>query len=226
MRLLIAVLLLAAPGAQAGRPFVTDDARVVDKDGCQVETFVKKQRRFDETEFWFVPACNPWGPVELSLGGTWVASALPGDSRALTAQAKTLLRPLETNGYGFAFSVGVTRLKPFEATSVVNPYFNAIGSISFADDRFVAHANLGGVRDKVANISRGTWGVGAEVLLIAPRLYGIVETYGQRGEKPTLHGGLRYWLVPDRVQLDGTLGVQHSAPPERRFHSIGLRILW
>ena len=226
MRLALCALFIATPLAHAGRPFVTDDARIVDRDGCQIETFVKRQRRFDASELGIVPACNPWGPVEFSLGGAWLASALPGDSRALTAQAKALLQPLETNGYGFAFSIGVTRLKTFEATSVVNPYFNAIGSISFAGDRIVVHANLGGARDKAANISRGTWGVGTEVLLIAPRLYGIVETYGQRGEKPTLQGGLRYWLVPDRVQLDAALGAQHSAPPEQRFHSIGLRILW
>ena len=87
------------------------------------------------------------------------------------------------------------------------------------------HTNLGGIRDNVAKISRGTWGTGAEVLLIAPRLYGIVETYGQRGEKPTAHTGLRIWIVPNRVQVDTTLGVQNSSP-ERRFGTVGLRILW
>ena len=225
MRLLLIAFLLAAPGAYAARPFITDDARLVDKGGCQIETFVKRQQRFDENEFWFVPSCNPWGPVELSLGGIWVASAAPGNSRALTAQAKTLLRPLTTNGYGFALAIGATRLTPFDAKSVVNPYFNTMASISFADDRVVIHGNLGGVRDKVANLSRGTWGVGAEALLIAPRLYGIAETYGQQGEKPTLHGGLRYWLVPDRVQLDSTIGLQNSSP-ERRFATVGLRVLW
>jgi hypothetical protein len=226
MRPLLVLLLATAMAAHAARPFVTDDARVVDKGGCQVETFVKRQRRYDETEFWFVPACNPWGPVELSLGGIWVKSVLPGDSRAFSAQAKTLLRPLETNGFGLALSLGVTRLKPFATDSVLNPYFNAIGSVSLADDRVVAHANLGAVRDSVAKLTRGTWGIGAEVLVIAPRLYGIAEGYGQRGEKPTLHGGARYWVVPDRVQVDATLGAQNSAPPARRFHSLGLRILF
>jgi hypothetical protein len=226
VRLLLALLLATAAAAHAARPFVTDDARVVDKGGCQVEAFVKRQRRYDETEFWFVPACNPWGPVELSLGGIWVKSVLPGDSRAFSAQAKTLLRPLETNGFGLALSLGVTRLKPFGADSVLNPYFNAIGSLSLADDRVVAHANLGAVRDGVAKLTRGTWGVGAEVLVIAPRLYAIAESYGQRGEKPTLHGGVRYWVVPDRVQVDATLGAQNSGPPARRFHSLGLRILF
>jgi hypothetical protein len=218
MRALLFALLLAASQAHGARPFVTDDARVVDKDGCQVETFVKRQRRFDESEFWFLPACNPWG-AELTLGHIRLDSNLSGDTRTTVLQAKTLLKPLLTNGAGFALTVGML------ANTANSPYFNAIGSFSFLDDRMVLHANLGGIRDNVAKISRGTWGAGAEILLIAPRLYGIFETYGQRGEKPTVHTGLRIWLVPNRVQVDTTLGVQHSSP-ERRFGTVGLRILW
>jgi hypothetical protein len=67
--------------------------------------------------------------------------------------------------------------------------------------------------------------LGAEVLLAAPRLYGILESYGQRGDKPTLHTGLRIWIVPNRVQIDTTVGLQNS-DPERRFGTVGLRILW
>lgn len=218
MRTLLFTLLLAAFEVYAARPFVTDDARVVDKDGCQVETFVKRQRRFDENEFWFLPACNPWG-AELTLGHSRVDSNLSGDARTTVLQVKTLLKPLPTNGAGFAFTVGML------SNSANSPYFNGIGSFSFLDDRIVLHTNLGAIRDNVAKVSRGTWGTGAEILLIAPRLYGIVETYGQRGEKPTAHTGLRIWLVPNRVQVDTTLGVQNSSP-ERRFGTLGLRVLW
>jgi hypothetical protein len=224
MRLIFCALLAAAPAAHAARPFVTDDARVVDKGGCQIETFYKRQHRFDESEFWFLPACNPWG-VELALGGGRVHSGLAGDSRALTAQGKVMLRALETNGYGFALSAGISRVKPTGTAGSSNPYFNAIGSFSFLDDRVVLHANLGAIRDAEAKVSRGTWGVGAEVLLSAPRWYGLIESYGQRGDKPTLHTGLRYWIVPNRIQVDATTGLQHASP-ERRFHTVGLRILW
>ena len=224
MRLLLAVLLLAAPAAHAARPFVTDDARIVDKDGCQIETYFKRQHRFDESEFWFLPACNPGG-VELTLGGIWVKSASFGDMRTTLMQGKALLKPLETNGAGFALTLGALRVSPFQAARVTSPYFNALGSFSLAEDRVILHTNLGGVRDKVANLSRGTWGAGAEIMLSPPRWIGIIETYGQRGDKPTLHTGLRIWIVPNRVQVDTTLGLQNSAP-ERRFHSVGLRILW
>lgn len=216
---LLAFLLSgAAPPAQAARPFVTDDARIVDRDGCQVETFFKRQHRLDESEFWVMPACNPWG-AELTAGYARVDSTPAGDTRTTILQAKTLLKPLEANGSGFALSLGVL------ANSATSPYFNAIGSFSFAGDRVVLHANLGALRDNVARISRGTWGAGAEVLLAAPRLYGILESYGQRGEKPTRHGGLRIWIVPNRLQVDTTVGVQNAAQA-RRFATVGLRVLW
>ena len=226
MRKLLFALLLGTPLAQmlvvheahGARPFVTDDARVVDKDGCQIESFVKRQRRFDESEFWFLPACNPWG-AELTVGHIRLDSTPAGNTRTTVLQAKTLLKPLATNGGGFALTVGML------AGSTNSPYFNTIGSFSFADDRVVLHTNLGGVRDNAARVSRGTWGAGAEVLLIAPRLYGILEAYGQRGEKPTAHTGLRIWIVPNRVQVDTTVGVQRSNL-EHRFGTVGLRILW
>ena len=218
MRLLLAIALAATPAAHAARPFVTDDARIVDKGGCQVETFVKRQSRQDESEFWILPACNPWG-AELTAGHARVDSTQNGDTRTTVLQAKMLLKPLATNGSGFALTLGML------AGTANSPYVNGIGSFSFANDRAVLHANLGAIRDNVARVSRGTWGAGAEVLLMAPRLYGIFESYGQRGEKPTLHTGLRFWIVPNSVQVDTTVGMQHAAR-ERRFGTVGLRILW
>lgn len=220
LRLSAAVVLwlVAASPAHAARPFVTDDARIVDKDGCQIETFVKDQRRFDEKEFWFLPACNPWGS-ELTLGYIRVRSTPAGDADTAVLQAKMLLKPLVTNGAGFALTLGTL------AGDKLSPYVNGIGSFSLADDRVVMHSNLGAIRDNIAGVSRWTWGLGAEVLLAAPRLYGILESYGQRGEKPTLHTGLRIWIVPNRVQVDTTVGLQNSEP-ERRFGTVGLRILW
>ena len=204
---------------------VTDDARVVDPQSCQVETFYKRQHKFGESEFWILPACNPFGRTEFALGGNWIDSSL-GDSRATIVQVKTLVVPLEANGVGFAFSAGVVRVSPSGSRHVSNPYVNGIASASFADDRVVVHANVGAFHDRQLHRVRGTWGLGAEVLLHAPRLYGILETYGQRLEKPTLHGGLRFWILPNRLQLDTTVGYQHAAPADRRFSTVGVRYLW
>jgi hypothetical protein len=226
MRALLAALLVASSGAHAARPMVTDDARLVDEGGCQLETFLKRQRKYHEHEFALLPACNPWGKAELALGAIRVDSSLPGDSRVVTVQAKTILRPLQANGAGFALALGVGRLYPFRAPRVSSPYVNGIGSYSLLDDRVVVHANLGAVRDRQIGLTRGTWGVGAEVRLAAPRLYGVVEQYGQRLDKPAFHAGPRFWLVPDRLQVNATVGRQHATPVDRRFGTVGLGLYW
>ena len=214
----------AAHPAFAARPFVTDDARTVDEGGCQVETFVKKQRNVNEQEFWFLPACNPFG-VELTAGYSWVNASVPGDSQFSVFQAKTLLKALQTNGSGYALTVGAFRVSPFQAPHTTNPYVNAIGSFSFADDQVVVHANIGAIVDRQATMTRATWGLGAEVAF-HPQVIGIVDSYGQRADKPTFHYGLRVWVVPNKVQVDATQGTQNSGPPERTFRSLGLRVLF
>src|SRR5262245_50254901 len=202
-----------ANSALGARPFVTDDARVVDPGGCQVETFYKQQRAYDGSEFWFLPACNP-GKVELTVGANRIE-----DAHNVVFQAKTLIKPLETNGYGVAASMGV-----FGG----DPYVNGIASVSFLNDRAVVHTNLGMVMDNELNELRGTWGVGLEALLFAPKLYGILEVYGIKREEPTLHYGLRFWIKPNRFQIDATHGErrENDFAPAQRFNSVGLRILW
>jgi hypothetical protein len=227
-RIILSMILgLAQNAAFAARPFNTDDARVVDAGGCQIETFEKKQSRFGEREDWFLPGCNPGGNLELTFGGLNIRNAAEGRASALIAQGKTLIRRLETNGYGVALTVGGLRQRPFDtaAASYWSPFFNLISSVSLNNDKVVIHANAGALDDRNAGVLRPTWGLGGEIL-VAPRLYAIAETYGQKGEKASQQIGLRYWITPDRLQLDGTLGSQRSGPPARDWVSLGLRILF
>jgi len=203
MKRFVAALLLAMPTlSEAARPFNTDDARTVDD--CQVETFYKEQRAYSGSEFWFLPACNRLG-VEWTVGGNRIEG-----ERNLILQGKKLLKPLETGGYGLAMSGG---------SFGGDAYLNGIASFSFFQDWSVIHANLGYFEN------RPTWGIGLEQLVLAPRIYGILEAYGERGEKPTLHGGIRFWVIPERWQIDSTYGVQQS-DPVRRFFTVGLRLLF
>lgn len=225
---ILSLLLGLTPGtAFAARPFNTDDARVVDAGGCQIETFVKKQSKFGEREAWFLPGCNPGGNLELTFGGLNIRNDAEGRASALIAQGKTLLKPLETNGYGVAVTVGAARQRPFDAAAASHwsPFLNLISSVSLQSDAVVVHVNAGALDDRNTGVVRPTWGLGAEIL-VAPRLYAIVETYGQKGEKASQQVGLRFWLLPNRLQLDGTLGSQRSGPPSRNWMSVGLRLLF
>lgn len=243
----VVLLVLASPPGFAARPFNTDDARVVDPDGYQIESYVKVQRGQKQTEFWFLPARNFGGALdrfEFTLGGNVVDPDPGGRSNLVVAQVKTLLRPLETNGIGFALSVGVSRLKPGSPGEVVitpfdittaggetststhyDPYLNAISSVSVLDDGVVLHFNAGATRNTSSNQTIGNWGVGAEIR-VTDRVFGIAETYGVSDQKPAYQAGIRFWAIPSHWQIDGTYGWQHSSPANLRWVSIGVRILW
>lgn len=242
-----AALMGGSPVAFAARPFVTDDARIVDPGGWQIETFIKDQRGIKETEYWFLPGHNFGGALdrfEFTLGGNVTRSDPNGNSNLVVGQVKTLLKPLETNGIGFAFTVGVSRIKPGTAQEVVvtpfgittvpgtastkvhyDPFVNGIASVSTLDDAAVFHFNVGVTRDTGANDTLWNWGVGAEIR-VTERVYGIAETYGVTHEKPAYQVGLRYWIIPSHLQVDGTFGWQHASPDNLQWISIGLRILW
>jgi hypothetical protein len=210
----IAIALVALPHTgtvHAARPFFTDDARVVDKGHCQLETFYKDQRSYSGSEFWFLPACNPsFVPMQNGVELTVAANRIEGDRNTIL-QAKYLFKELQTNGYGIAASAG-----SFGGEA----YVNGIVSFSFLEDRAVVHTNVGRFRE-----AGTTWGLGLEALLAPPRVYGILEAFGQRGEAPTYHYGIRFWVIPSRFQIDATRGDQ-GGDPMRRFYTLGLRFIF
>ena len=107
--LLLVCLLSGLPSARAARPFVVDDARIVDKGACQIETW-HRANADSGAENWALPACNPFGRVEITFGGGSLSS--PAGARDQTdyqVQAKTLFKPLEVNGWGWGVAAGVVR---------------------------------------------------------------------------------------------------------------------
>jgi hypothetical protein len=247
LRAATALLALCAAPAWGARPFVTDDARIVEPGGYQIESYVKDQRRQSETEFWFLPAHNFGGALdrmEWTLGGTVAHSDRLSNSNQVVAQAKTLVKPLPENGLGLAITLGAARIKPGSAEDVptpsgpvdvpgglssskarVNPYVNLIASLSVADGWFVFHGNAGMVRETQENFTQTTWGLAAEIFQLW-RVYPIAEIYGLSGEKPSHQVGFRFWAIPNRWQIDGTYGWQAADPESRRWFTVGVRILW
>ncbi|AGW94074.1 hypothetical protein N234_28980 [Ralstonia pickettii DTP0602] len=220
----MAVLVAAASGpAFAARPLITDDARIVDPKSCQLESWMQFQS--GGNEYWALPGCNFTGNLELTLGGSLQRVDGAFDATNVQFQAKTLLKPLETNGYGIALSAGAIHHPNAEQSKLFgNLYLNVPVSFSFADDRFVAHLNVGANRDTENDQSRMTWGIGTETQL-HPRVYLIAETFGENRGKPSFQAGFRFWVVQDRVQVDTTYGNVFGGGTGERFFTIGLRLL-
>jgi hypothetical protein len=213
------------PASFAARPMVTDDARVVDAGACQLETWRRFNR--DSSEWWALPACNPGGNLEITLGSARlpVEDAASGDyTRTVQIQGKTLFKTLEAGGYGYGLVAGGVVRSQGAADQVPNYYAYMPYSRSFGDDAVVAHVNLGAHRIGAEPRNSFTYGLGAEIRLL-PRLLLIVETFGDSHTRQSYHGGTRIWLVPGHIQLDATAGVQAGDMGASRWFTVGLRLI-
>lgn len=213
-----------APPTHAARPMITDDARLTDAQACQVESWIKFNR--DSTEKWVLPACNPGGNLELSLGGGHGENIQGVTTNDAMVQAKTLLKPLETNGYGVGLAIGNVRHPAISTGSnlIGDLYAYVPVSFSFKDDFLVLHTNLGMLRSRDEGKNHLTWGLGSETQA-TPSLAVIAETFGQETGRGHYQLGLRYWVAPNRVQLDSTYGNRFGSRGDERWFSIGLRLI-
>lgn len=216
---------IPAGPALAARPFVVDDARVTDPGACQVETWVK--RNPGNHEFWALPACNLLG-VEFTAGaGVQSANAAgQSDQRDYQVQAKTLFRPLTTNDWGWGIAAGAVRHADIALREnlLANYYFYMPVSKSFADDRFVLLTNVGAVDNRDEKRRGLLWGAGGEYYLTA-RTVLLGEVYGATGFDRFSQVGLRYWIIPDRLQFDTTYGFQLSGSDRTEWITMGIRII-
>lgn len=210
-------------GAWAARPFVTDDARLTTAGSCQLETWMRSYP--GSREYWALPACNPSGNLEFTLGG----GLADGNGQATTTdqvlQLKTLLRALENDGWGVGIALGAVRHPEIQPgpNQLGNTYAYVPYSASFAGGRRVLHVNLGWLRDHATWQDRLTWGVGAEFAAVYPRLTWIAEAFGDQANRPYGQVGLRYSVRPDLLQIDATVGQQAAGDSAARWLSLGLR---
>jgi hypothetical protein len=223
--LALALAALPAAPAQAARPMVTDDARIVDRGACQLESWVRSFRNGAQ-ERWALPGCNPFGGFEITLGG---ARLHPSDEPARSVfqgQVKTLLRPLATDDWGWGIAFGTLNTLPRSTVDGRNhPYFYLPVSVSTLADRLVLHVNVGATRGPESGRDvQGIWGVGLEWAM-HPRALLVAETYGVTGERVQGQVGLRLWALPERVQVDATWGGQQGPGGVGHWFSIGLRLL-
>lgn len=231
MRPPLAALAIAALGpaalpspADAARPMITDDARIVDDRACQLEAWTR--RNPDSTEYWALPACNPFGNLEVTFGGGRTRGGGADRFTDEVFQGKTLLRPLDERGLGVGLALGTVRHPHRETQSgwPGDPYAYVPVSLAFADGAWVSHFNVGAARRRDEGRTVATWGVGQEIQL-RPRIYFIPEIFHSEPGRPFYQLGLRYWILKDALQVDATYGNRLVSDSNARWFSIGLRIL-
>lgn len=211
--------LIAAPGAYAAGVMVVDDAGVVEAKTCQIETLMADRR--DSRDYWVLPACNFTGNLELSLGGFYARDGAGAATHGVGLQAKTLFKPLESNGWGAGLAIGTLRDSAHAGDGDWYAYVPV--SAFFQDDRYVLHANLGWLRSQDAGRDSLTWGLGTEIAL-ASRTWLLAESFGENHGRPQYQFGVRRWLVADRVQFEASYGDRFGDTGGNRWFAIGLHL--
>jgi hypothetical protein len=221
MRAWLPVAALACKNVHAGRPLVTDDAGLIEAKACQFETWLQRNR--DSDEYWAVPACNVTGNFEIALGGARIDASEESQTVGVL-QAKTLFKPLQTNGWGVGLVFGdrFTRRSRSEELYAFVPV-----SVSLRDDLLLLHTNLGWLRQRAeppdGRRHRATWSVGAEGR-VAANTFLSVETFGEIKGDSLYQVGIRHWLVTERIQVDATYGSRLGHRDEYWF-SLGMKFV-
>jgi hypothetical protein len=211
--------------AQAARPFVVDDARVVDPGACQVESWFK--RNPSSHELWALPACNVRG-FELTAGAGALHDSSPAgtDARDYQFQLKSLLREIPADGWGIGYAVGAVRHADINLRQnlLANYYGHVLASRAIPALDLVLLTSVGGIENRQERRAGVTWGVGAEYYL-RPSFLLLAETYGATGFDRFAQMGTRWWLVPDHVQVDASYGWQLNGIDRTEWVTIGLRLI-
>jgi hypothetical protein len=220
--LVILLTLFSMGNAFAARPMITDDARIIDPQSCQLESWGKVSKNTEE--YWALPACNPLGFFELTLGGSKFQGIDASGSSDRVIQAKTVFRELKPNDWSIGLALGRSE----HLFTVDGHKHDLYGYVpvtwSFDNDQKFLHLNLGAVKNKTDSVTKKTWGLGMEYE-IASRTYLIAETYGVESMKPSYQAGVRHWLLPNKFQVDVTTGSKSQYTSDSRWFSIGIRLL-
>ncbi len=208
-------LLIYILSLHAARPFNTDDARIVAKKHCQMETWIEMHAQ-GNSELWALPSCNLFWDTEITLGGM-----LGLQSNSVQFQLKKLFVSADEKNWGIGIAVGNIHNYLFGADNANEIYAYIPSTFLFLDSKIALHVNVGyNLQSFMDGIY--TLGAGMEIEALS-RLYVIGEVYHSRFEPVMYQVGLRIWLVEDILQIDTTYGNAFHGGLD--FVSFGLRIL-
>ena len=215
-----AVFLAASASSLDAQQYVTDDAGLTEFRACQIQMWQGQRSS------WVLPVCTPLKHAELSLGFIAVWEDGADGHFEYVAQVKTVAKALATDSWGIGFVFGTGRDPAFAGTNAqtYTLYSYVPISESFAGDRLILDENLGGLylrADHKAHYA-ATWAVRADARLagrIGRGLVAVAEAYGSESvgtagaqTQSEYQVGLRTWVRPDHVQIDGSYGRTFRRP--------------
>lgn len=200
----LTVFLLGGSPGFAAQPYITDDASILAPGQCQFE--VGKQVNRGDSELWMLPACNLVANTEITVGKSRFSEA-DGQRHLYVVQGKGVWREFSTDQTGFGWVAGVAgHSRTEEDQRRISGYYGfLLASRAFLNGRLTASANLGFIDSRDTRETPAAWSAGAEYSL-NERLKVLGEFYGTDRTAPSSQAGLRFSLVPERVEIDVTAG--------------------
>ena len=220
----IACASCATTRLEAAQPYVTDDARLLPAGACQLE--IGKRILRGSREAWVLPACNAFGNMELTLGTNKANAVDSARTTDFVVQAKGLIRELKPDDYGLGWVGGVEthRHPQFGQPRHGSIYAAGIYSHSFLDDAFFIHANLGARRLRDERKTALTWALAAEYN-VNERVAVLAEASDTTRSRHAYQAGLWFSLVPDRIELDVSVGGDAQNFRQTRYWTVGARFI-
>lgn len=212
-----------AVGAQAARPFNTEDAGVLERGECEFEPVWAREKPRGEaaaSTSSVQVACGVGRQTQLALNGARTrgadahetAATVAGKSRWIDGGERGLSVAL---AWAAVFSRPEDRGMCFEHSAV-----SVVGTLPLTGGTTL-HGNLGVAHSRAESRSAGTWSFAVEQVLGGGWDVGV-EAYGQAREDAWLGTGLR-WTLSERLSLNASLATQPRGDRSRAA-SLGLKL--
>lgn len=216
-------LLFYSSHVHAVRPFVTDDARIVDYGQIETETWIESTRANGEWNP--APAINAigstsvnnWLQILVGTGSGFDRDGNSGISNPLLSAKVLLKAATEGVSPGYALSYTSTFDNGRGSFQEHGKVQSIVGMSTYRllEDRLNIHINLGLRTDQERNHASRTrplWGLGVDVETFSPKNRFVAEVFS--GDPLTLNSpryatqfGMRY-LYSDYIQMDAIAGLE------------------
>jgi hypothetical protein len=221
-RALLALFVAAiALPAGAGEPLVTEDASILPKGACQLESWYRRERGRDV--LWALPACSPGDQVEFAAGAAAYRDDT-GSHGVFLVQAKPMLYRDPDGRWAAAAVLVAARdtARPSGRTGFQDAAALGVATVNFIDETLRVHVNAGVVHSH-DEFTTGAWGLAAEYDLSGSWTL-LGEAYRDSPGRPHFQLGVRRTIIADRLEVFASAGDQLHGTSDTRFLKIGMRL--
>jgi hypothetical protein len=207
--------------AWAGRPLVTEDAGVLNRGECEIESFAGRADNPTLNALRAQVGCGTGFNTQLAIGA---GREKPERERSTTAAVagKTFLRELTDEQAGFAFSYAFSGTKQ-SAGNFGHEATEFRGVVTVPHGSWLFHGNLGWQRSHATHTTSSFFGLAFERTGALGPVDLMAEVFSDDHNAPWVQAGPRWAVIPKRLFLDSSWGVQTDSNRARQM-TLGLKL--